>query len=441
MFRGCLTDDLPHRQQRGGSSVECNQVRLDGRWHLGQLRCQVAALALGTGATFTSLQAAVDAARSRQTLVVRGICQGSTVIDKKLVIEGDTTASGVATLSGGSTSVVRIVRGLRVKLRSLVIRDGHARRDPLRLGGSGGQGGGGINNRGRLTLVDVVVRDNNARWSGGGIWSAGSVTLTGHSRVIGNRTRGDAGGVFMQSGRLTLDGASEISGNYGPFEGAGIFNGNAILTLKGESRVTGNTTRKEGGGIYNSDQGTVILNGRSSVSGNFAGQDGGGIANFGILTLNDHSSVSGNTGADAGGGIANWGLLTLNDDSHVSGNTVQDVADYRGTASHVGGGIMNVQGGTLLMNDRSRVTGNTVHRRTRSGPRVMPFPDGVGGGLMNFATVYLADSSSIDGNVADGGGGGVAFTQDGDETNGFVCGPSEGANVRGNSPDDCLALP
>ena len=68
----------------------------------------------------------MDAARKGDRLTVRGTCIGGTVIDRNLVIEGtSTTTLGKATLSGaGKVRVVETEKGVRVKLRGLVIMRG-----------------------------------------------------------------------------------------------------------------------------------------------------------------------------------------------------------------------------------------------------------------------------------------------------------------------------
>ena len=175
---------------------------------------------IGTNEVHQTLQAAVDAARQGDRLAVRGVCHGGTVIDKDLVIEGvETPNAGRAVLDGeGRTRVLLISDGIRVELRGLIIRHGNARtresvgrRDCSDRHVSCGRSGGGIQNEGRLTLIDVVVSDN-AAGRGGGIHNSGTLTLHGRSRITGNSALTIGGGIF-NTGTVVLNGRSGVDGN------------------------------------------------------------------------------------------------------------------------------------------------------------------------------------------------------------------------------------
>lgn len=97
-----------------------------------------------------SLIGMVGAAEDGDRLRVRGSCPGEVVIDVDIVIRG---VDG-ARLAGRRQGRVVLVRtGARVTLRSLIVEGGGFARG----------GGAGIKNRGDLTIVDTVVRDNRAR--------------------------------------------------------------------------------------------------------------------------------------------------------------------------------------------------------------------------------------------------------------------------------------
>ncbi|MGQ0620952.1 MAG: Calx-beta domain-containing protein [Panacagrimonas sp.] len=175
---------------------------------------------------------------------------------------------------------------------------------------------------------------------GGGILNRGTLTLTGCA-VSGSNASG-GGGIF-NGGTLNLDN-SVISGNVASFGGGGI-SSNGVVTIT-RSTLSGNRVSGTNGGAMQSS-GTVTLT-DSTVTSNTAGNTGGGIASFGILTVLN-STVSGNTAGSYGGGIFNSGnsaSLTVTN-STVSGN--------RGNS---GGGIYNRQGSTRLV--RSLISGNTA---------------------------------------------------------------------------------
>ena len=373
-----------------------------------------------TGKTYAALQAAVDTASKGDRLTVRGVCVGGTVIDKALVIEGVATPTlGYTVLDGDHrTRVLLITEGVRVKLRSLVIRDGRARPGLFPKHSPHGRRcedshikcgdeGGGIHNFGALALRDVLVRDNSARGAGGGIDNRRSGTLTLYNSRITHNESGAYGGGIHNLGTLALQGTS-VRSNTVNGSGGGISNDDGSVTLN-DSRISGNRSRYGGGGVWNG--GSLVLNGSSRISGNRARGEGGGVYGAGALVLNGSSLISRNTGEGRGGGV--FGL-----------------------------------GGTVTLNDNSRISGNTVlfYERGSGGSGPPTGRAGTGGGVYVDDTdesirVLLNDSGSITGNTAEGAGGGLAFYGDFVTSSVFTCAPSDGANVYRNTPDDCYIEP
>ena len=227
-----------------------------------------------TGKTFTALQAAVDAARPGDRLTVRGICRGTTVIDRDLVIAGIRTGdSGKPTLSGASREtierrrsgkdyncgfengqrvrVVEVTAGARVTLRDLVITRGRAVR------------GAGIRNRGDLTLRDVQVRGNIldphefTGW-GAGVYNEGRLRLNGGTRIALNQSTCDARDEVFNRDTIVMNGSSSI------------------------------------GSLGNTRDATLTMNGTSSLRGRWDGQ----LGNLGRVTMNDASWVGLTTAAE-----------------------------------------------------------------------------------------------------------------------------------------------
>jgi parallel beta-helix repeat protein len=262
---------------------------------------------------------------------------------------------------------------------------------------SGGRGigdlyGGGILNRGALTVSNSTISGNNAV-SGGGIYNDAD-TLT-----VSNST---------------------ISSNIG----GGIYNDAATLTVS-NSTIDANTTSASGGGIYTTRNGSVTIT-DSTISGNTANDRGGGISLYGdgtgllpsagTLTV-ERSTISGNTATNNGGGIELYlaaGQVTIAN-STFSGNT----------AGSQGGGIHNfIFIGPTVEIVSSTFSGNTA---------------GTGGGL-NLAAIPTAVENTIIANSTGGDCSGTAAAGSSNnliEDSGSACGLSNGSNgnIVGQDPN------
>lgn len=285
------------------------------------------------------------------------------LIDKNLIIDGSTVAD--LAISGNDHSrVVEISAGVTTTLKRLIIRNGK----------SSDGSGGGIYNRGALTLAYSTVANNNAA-NGGGIYTDNaSLTLTGST--ISNNTARVGGGIRSLSSTLKLAGGTVANNTADSGDGGGmiIISGALILT----NSMVMNNTALSGGGIANYS-GTVSLT-SCTISGNTSG----GIGNYGgILTMTD-CMVSGNNSPDIAGGIYNNGLMTLIH-STVSGNRAM-------SSGLGGGGILN---GFFLTLTDSKVSRNTA-------------TNGSGGGIYNYvAASATLIGSTISDNTAGFAGGGI----------------------------------
>jgi hypothetical protein len=274
--------------------------------------------------SYTSLQAAVDAASPGAALLVRGRCIGVTMINKSLSITGQSAAgSGSPTLDGGGGgSVLTVGSGVSVTITSLTITNGNAAL------------GGGIHNYGSVTLDASTMTGNTASGDtprGGAIYNDGggtSVVLQDGTTIKGNDSQFAGGGVSVGNGGLTVKDTSSISGNTAAYYGGGVAVAYGSVTLQDKSSVQDNTdTYYEGGGIYDFD-GTVILSDSSSVHDNGAPDGAGIFVNGGGLTLSGKSTVHDNAATDTGGGIYEGGgtVSGANAGSNVYNNTPNDIA-------------------------------------------------------------------------------------------------------------------
>lgn len=219
-----------------------------------------------------------------------------------LSVNGEDGVQGVSGDDG--VRPFSIATGVQVTISGLTIADGLALDE-----GSPGSGGG-ISNRGDLTLRDCTLTGNSAPDNlGGAVDNApGATLLVERCTISGNLA--DIGGGISNDGTLTVI-DSRIEGNTAVSQGGGIDNaGQATIS---RSLVVGNDSLF-GGGI-----GTGIPQGQSaggdlfvvnstmsgnSVSGEFA--IGGGIDNFNGSVELLHATIARNQ-APQGAGVSSDG--------------------------------------------------------------------------------------------------------------------------------------
>lgn len=267
-------------------------------------------------------------------------------------------------------------------------------------GGSGGVGenGGGILNRGSLTLEHVLLTANttgrggnggngaiantavrngggaNSGGNGGGICNESGASLTVHSSTISANRTGDggAGGAGAHGsgglGNVPEGGDGGIGGHAG--DGGGIYNaGNATIDT---TTVSANETGRGGPGGYGGE-GADATEGFSAGLGGWGARGGnsgllyseggtpvyaeegggGGIANLGTLTMTASTIADNNTGA---GGIGGGAGLGGEREAPQSGRTDSGVAGEGGSAG-LGGGLLSLETGTSSLTDVT-VSGN-----------------------------------------------------------------------------------
>jgi len=222
-----------------------------------------------------------------------------------------------------------------LELRNLTVRDGR------------GPDGGGIRSRGRLHLVDVVVRDNYSRGAGagGGIFNNdGFVELHG-SELRDNKVESDlaasGGGLQSQgaSAAVFLRGSS-VTGNYSGLEGGGVAILEGSLDVR-DSTIADNKARRSGGGLHLNDVvrarlRNVTITGNQASYGNSIGA-GGGIhrgAGSGSLRLANtivaENLGEGNVTDDCNGTITSHGFNLFGSGDGCNG--IDLARDQAGTA-------------------------------------------------------------------------------------------------------------
>jgi hypothetical protein len=282
---------------------------------------------------------------------------GLPVITNAMTIEGNGSTIRRSDVSGTPSFRIMVVDpGVSLTLRNTGINNGQVF--------DGSWGGGGILSLGTLEVVDSLISNNSAYYTGGGIHAAGSTTITG-SAIIGNDLRGDrndGGGIYIGpdaqatiTGSLILD---NVVGAYHGADGGGIdVEGQAVIancTISGNINGGGESSG-HGGGI------SVGQNGEATIIGSTITDNevypyyeafsyswhyglGGGLSNHG-QTVIANTTISGNR-ASVGGGVSNtvYGDLTIAH-STISGNVAKVITgDIDGVPYELagyGGGIFS----------------------------------------------------------------------------------------------------
>ncbi len=217
--------------------------------------------------------------------------------------------------------------------------------------------GGGIHNRGDLTLNDVGVINNIA--TGGGV----------------------GGGIYNEAGATLNVAGGHASDNVSEARGGGVYNrGVATLTdfTASVNKVNGGDSSR-GGGIHNAGTMTVV---RGTIDYNvilaigfFSGPMGGGISNEADLTIRDsvihHNSVNAVYYYAAGGGVSSiMSVEAVNDRGHEPRmliiNTTISANTLYGMSGAGGAGVYVFEANSLLLDTppEIRLTNTTVFANT-----------------------------------------------------------------------------
>lgn len=210
-------------------------------------------------------------------------------VDQRIVINGAGPQRTIIDGNPGGNQIsgaFSIATGRSARIAHLTIR-----------GGNSLFGGGGISNRGTLSVIDAVI-EHNRGGSGGGIENLGDLTLI--ASTIRFNVADTGGGVDVFGTTRIRD--STLHGNSARY-GGGIYNNNARLYVV-NSTISNNVSYVDGGGIF-SRIAAFLYN--TSVIGNDADHDrnedggnGGGVyVDAGSRMVVVHSLIAGNTQRDA----------------------------------------------------------------------------------------------------------------------------------------------
>ncbi|MEA3188459.1 MAG: hypothetical protein QOD99_2289 [Chthoniobacter sp.] len=205
-----------------------------------------------------------------------------------LTLAGVSIAGNHASGSGGG---VNLLGGFAAKLTGVVFS-----------GNTTGSEGGGLyaGNSSSVTISGGTFAGNFSKNSGGGfvILDAASVSMMG-TKISGNVSGSDAGGGYLGAtgvGASIMVNGVIVAQNEASDSGGGIlFGGTAALTLKGGT-FTANHAGKDGGGIFLNDTLTGTIS-ATKITGNAANGIGGGIFNDGTavtLASGEAAKIIGN---------------------------------------------------------------------------------------------------------------------------------------------------
>lgn len=244
----------------------------------------------GCGSDYCTLRQAIGAAQAGDKIVFKSnligtiaLTTGELQIDKDLKIEG---AGRIAVDAQGAGNVFTT--------SAAVILDG------LTITGSGGTGNlnvpnsaGIVNLGGALTINNTTISDNLSRGISNAL-STGVLTITNSTiansgLIVAAGIGADVnGGGIYNAGTLTLT-TSTLSNNRAT-TGGGIYDiGSATIT---RSTISGNRVSSSGGAIY-SFQGEFVVR-SSTIAGNFASLGGGVTVSEGATGSLANSVVAGN---------------------------------------------------------------------------------------------------------------------------------------------------
>lgn len=314
------------------------------------------------GCTYSSIQAAVDAASDGDIIKVAGgsytdIHQRGGVtqvvyIETSVTIRGGyTTTNGFADPPDPEANptvlnaldqgrVVYMVSGITVTLEGLQLVGGNG----SGLGGGTGlytdAGGGFYANQATTIISDCVIASNRSPMAGGGYVNGGTFTLQGSVITANVAISGNAGGLCLSDPSVATLSWNTITSNTAGFNGGGIYvaSGDADTVIS-HNAIVSNAATYDGGGLFMAS-GAVLQN--NELAHNTAGVSGGALFINGQSPTVASNYVFDNRASNYGGGIY------VNREALLQANTILS------NTGNLGGG------GLLVYNSQGRLENNIV---------------------------------------------------------------------------------
>lgn len=276
---------------------------------------------------------------------VKAVSVENTVLDGFILENGEATTTVGSAFSGGGFYGHTL--NATNAIRNLVVRDNHAT----------GTGGGMYLAQSNAVLEDCVFDNNVSGSSGGGAAFANATGLTVADCTFSNNATTDAsthgGGAVTTSGTLTFDGCV-FENNNAVSGGGGIFVQSSACTVTG-CRFENNVAGWVAGGLALWTEGPWTVT-DSEFIGNTG--TGGGLRIEGNSTENDTATVSGCTFTDnvGAGNSGSAMVLSKNDAVLVTDCVISGGAGTRGAIQIEGNAVRPQVVNTLI----TEVTGSTV---------------------------------------------------------------------------------
>ncbi len=323
------------------------------------------------GGNYTTLTAAISAARSGDTLtLVAGTFTGPfDTGGKNLTIRGAGVANTVLT-AGSAATVLTIDNGETVAVSNLAI-DGAAQGVEVRTS--------------TLTLTSVHVTDHAGRTPGAGVGLYDGGTLTVDSCVFARNTANtsyDGGGIYASDSTLTISNSTfrDNAGN----QGGAIYIDNTVANLT-DVTVDGNIASSHGGGIRIRYDASLVAD-RLTVTNNTSAARGGGLSAYQADIEITDGVFDGNSAGTAGGG------LHLDQTSATAATISAEITNN--SAGTTGGGL---HADTLTLLFDGEISNNAAA------------DDNDGGGIYSINADLTLDGVTLTDNRSGTGGGIFAF--------------------------------
>ncbi len=371
------------------------------------LNTVLAAGIINVPADYTTIQAALNAAQTGDTVLVQPSTYYENIIwpdvnGIKLISAGD---SSNTVIDGGGISSVIYMNPSSATIDTITMIKGFM----ITHGGNISNGGGLVCINASPTIEMTMITLNSVSVNGGGGYFNNSHAAIRNSTILTNTSAYLGGGLYLTGSNIQLANVN-IYDNSSDWEGGGIYIDESNPTIDNCSIESNHAIGHDGGGIYSILSNPIIKD--SELSNNFAISGGAIYFNYGSPSISN-TLLSYNTASSQGGGIACFRSMP----------TLINVTMYRNTASQ-GGGYLSWPEGVNFNNvivAGNFASGNAggIYLALESNTSAISGlnlignrANGVGGGLYLSNCLMNITNCTISRNISDDSGDGI-YTTDG----------------------------